>query len=550
MNERRAAAEPAGFAANVLLAALEERGVRHLFGIPGHGAYPLFDAVNDFPSMDPIIGRNEQGITFAAVGYSWASGGVAVVAAVPGAGITNAATALLEATLSQDRVLFIVEPDPIQAGLSPVVARYCKEVASPDDVAAGAHELLDRLEHGRPGAAILAVSSSVLGRRTEARPGRRQGPTTFMPDEAVLAQAADVLSRADRPVICAGATALAANATDAIVAIAEKLGAPVLTDGFAKGVVPENHPLALGRSWTEDGPADALVDEADAVLVIGAPVAAAQNTVLWDPRMITGGRSGDELERVIILVDWDETPTGSFPARLRVYGHVPSILRGLAEALPADAPAASERDRHDEIRDVCRNYAAVRIPSALPALQAFAQALPPGAILLLDSLIGLWLDRLVQASGPRVVRFPWGTGTLGFGIPAAVGVQLAQPDRHVIAAGGDGAFLYNPQELATMRLYGQKATIVVANDNSFGAVEHNLQEHYGRSAAHELANPDFVALAESFGMRGIRLSSAEELATLQDIVLPGDAATVVEVPLALKPPTGLYDWSFVRNAVD
>jgi acetolactate synthase-1/2/3 large subunit len=500
--------------------------------------------------MDPIVGRNEQGITFAAVGYSWASGGVAVVAAVPGAGMTNAATALLEATLSQDRVLFIVEPDSIQAGLSPVVARYCQEVTSPDDVAAAVHNLLDRLEYGRPGAAILAVSSSVLGARTEVGPERREDPMTFVPGDDLLAEAAYVLSRAERPLICAGATALAANATAAIVAIAEQLGAPVLTDGFAKGVVPEAHPLALGRSWTVDGPADALVDESDAVLVIGAPVAAAQNTVLWDPRMITGSRSPDELKQVIILVDWDEMPTGSLPARLRVYGHVPSILRGLADALPPRAAALSERERHDEIRAVCRNYAGVRIPSVLPALEAFVKGLPSGAILLLDSLIGLWLDRLVEASGARLVRFPWGTGTLGFGIPAAVGVQLAQPDRQVIAVGGDGAFLYNPQELATMKLYGQNPMIVVANDNGFGAVEHNLQENYGRSAVHRLANPDFIALAESFGMHGVRLNSPEELATLHDTVVVGNSATVVEVPLALKPPTGLYDWSFVRNAED
>jgi acetolactate synthase-1/2/3 large subunit len=176
----------------------------------------------------------------------------------------------------------------------------------------------------------------------------------------------------------------------------------------------------------------------------------------------------------------------------------------------------------------------------LPFARGLRAALPSDAILLLDSMIGLWLDRLFPALTPRSVRFPFGTGTLGYGLPAAVGAKLAHPEREVVVVAGDGAFLYNPQELATMMRYGQKLTVVVANDNSYAAIKHTMTETFGRATAHALVNPDFVRLGEAFGMRAVRLTSPDDIAGALTEALGGERSTLIEVPLELRPPRQFY----------
>ena len=165
--------------AHILLRSLEQHGVRHLFGVPGHGAYPIYDALHDVPAIEPIVGRDEQGATFAAVGYAWASGDVAVATSVPAAGLANAATPLLEATWSQDRVLFLLEEDPVHAGIASSVARYHEIVRRHEDIAPVVRDLFTRLRTGRPGAAVLEIAGSVLASPGAselggARGGRRQ----------------------------------------------------------------------------------------------------------------------------------------------------------------------------------------------------------------------------------------------------------------------------------------------------------------------------------------------------------------------------------------
>jgi acetolactate synthase-1/2/3 large subunit len=150
--------------AHLLLRCLEAHGIRHLFGVPGHGAYPIYDALHDVPAIEPIVGRDEQGVTFAAVGYAWASGDVAVATSVPAAGLANASTPLLEATWSQDRVLFVLEEDPVHAGIAASVARYHEIVRRHEDIEPVVRELFARLRSGRP-----------------ARPCSRSPPTCWRP---------------------------------------------------------------------------------------------------------------------------------------------------------------------------------------------------------------------------------------------------------------------------------------------------------------------------------------------------------------------------------
>lgn len=524
--------------AHLLLATLQSRGTRYLFGVPGHGAYPIYDALCDFPELVPVVGRHEQSSLFSALAYAWASGTTAVATSVPEAGLTNAATGLLEATNTQARLLFVIEANPMHSDVLRAVARHYRRVDTSDELVPGIHALMDQLEGGRPGAAVLEVASMVLTDPVVGvppAPHQRAAPPAI--PVAEVAEAASILAGANRCVILVGATALAADAGASVLRLAEGLNAPVFVDGLTKGLLPEDHPLALGRGWTPSGPGGQLLREAEAVLVIGAPLATGQVSARWDPQMALGDPA-----RQMVLVDWDDQEQEPLPARLRLRGAVPGILAALADAVPQGTRATGfPAARLAEVRHWAWDYAETRVPWSLGFFQGVCGAMPRDGILLLDSLVGLWFDRLYPAFGPATVRFPFGTGTLGFGVPAAVGAKLARPECEVVVVAGDGAFLYNPQELATMLLLRQKLTIVIANDGSYGAIKHNMTERFGRATAYTLANPDFVRLGEAFGMRARRLASSDEVGEALAEALAGEQSTLIEVPLELRPPRAFYE---------
>lgn len=516
--------------ARALVDALAERGVEYLFGVPGHGAYPIYGALTEVRAVRPIIGRNEQGAAFIADGWSWATNRVAVCTSVPSAGLTNSATGLLEATLDEERLLFVLEEEAGHRDVLRSVARYYDRAASCDEIRPAFHRLMDRLEVGRPGAAALEIPAAVLGSEALLERG---GPkpdrlARTLPEDRLLDLAADVLTRAERPVIVAGRPVVSAGAEGALLRLAERLQAPVFAQPNAKGVLSEDHPLALGYTWSPTTAGEELLRSADVVLAIGPREGAA-----------IGTRSAEQLADRLIHLDWDAEHQGpEWPARLALAGHVGAALDQLALRVSARASGGYRADELDAIREGPWQLAERRIPWAVSFFCELQASLPRDAMFFTDSMVGLWIFRLLRAYGPRTVRFAWGngTGTLGYAVPGAVGAKLADPSREVVAIAGDGAFLYNPQELASMLLYRQKLTLIVCDDNSYGAVRDNTAEQFGTSIGHELANPDFVRLAEAFGMRGVRLGAPEEIGPALRTALDGDRSTLIEVPLELRPP--------------
>jgi acetolactate synthase-1/2/3 large subunit len=513
--------------AHALVAALELQGVHHLFGVPGHGAYPIYDALNDFPSIRPVVGRNEQGSLFSADGYARVTGDVAVATSVPLAGVTNAMTGLWEINGHGSRVLYLLEYDPIHAELlRPIVCdhRVARRVS---DIAPVVHDLFRTLRDGRPGAAVLEVPNGVLHAESVADPadGYDAAPKRSV-DVVAVERAAEQLSRAQRPIICAGGTGWDERSSAALTRLAERVRTPVLTNGPSKGAIADDHPLCLGFNWNVGGPAEAMLAEADVVLAIG-------------PRagMATGNRPESVLAGQLIHLDWDATEQGPAVSALsQIAGHVPTLLEAVASLVkPREADAWPTAD-FERIRGASRANAERAIPWALPFYDQLRAALPRNAILFTDSLAGLWAARLFPAYAPNSVVFPWFTGTLGHGVPAAVGASLAYPNRPIAVLAGDGAFLYNSQELATMNAGRRKLIVIIANDNTYGAILFNMTERFGRSIAHQLTNPDFVKLGEAYGMGAVRLDAPTDIDRAVRQALESDVSWLVEVPLQLRPP--------------
>ncbi|MBA2451018.1 MAG: thiamine pyrophosphate-binding protein, partial [Chloroflexi bacterium] len=422
----------------------------------------------------------------------------------------------------------LLEAEPGHRDVLRTVARYYARADSAEQIRPALHRLMDLLETGRPGAAALEIPAAVL-----TAPADRDGPsptrpTLVLPADRDLDGAADLLSRAERPAIVAGRPIVAAGAERDLLRLAERLRAPVFAHQNAKGVIPEDHPLALGHTWSLRTAGEDLLRSADVVLAIGPRSGPA-----------TGAREPEQLGQQLLHLDWDcAEQDGDEPARLKLAGHVGLTLARLAERVEQRDADAYPAEQLQAIRAGPWRFAEQRIPWAVTFFRELQAALPRDVLFFCDSLVGLWTFRLLHAFEPRSFRFPWGngTGTLGYALPGAVGAKLAAPRRQAVAIAGDGAFLYNPQELATMLLLDQKLTLIVCNDNCYGAVRDNTAEQFGKAIGHELANPDFMRLAEAFGMRAVRLGSPDEIGSALRAALDGDRSTLIEVPLELRPP--------------
>ena len=513
--------------ARMLVDALAERGVDYLFGVPGHGAYPIYGALNRVPSVQPIVGRNEQGAAFIADGWSWTTNRVAVCTSVPQAGLTNSATGLLQATLDEERMLFLLEEEPGHRDVLRSVARYYERADRAEEIRPAFHRLMDRLESGRPGGAALEVPQAVLTAPAEDGGPRPEPPVPALAEARLLDDAVDLLSRAERVAIVAGRPVVAANAEHHLLRLAERLQAPVFAHHNAKGVLAEDHPLALGHTWSAKTAGEDLLRSADVVLAIGTRTGLA-----------TGTRTPEQLAGQLVHLDWDGLDQDDVePARLKLAGHVGATLATLADQVTARDTRSYPAEQLEAIRQGPWRYAEQRIPWAVSFFRELQAGLPRDVLFFTDSMVGLWIFRLLRAFAGRSFRFGWGngTGTLGYALPGAVGAKLAAPEREVVVIAGDGAFLYNPQELATMLRYGHKLTVIVCNDNCYGAVRDNTAEQFGKAIGHELANPDFIRLAEAFEMRAVRLDAPEEIGGALRAALDGDRSTLIEVPLELRP---------------
>lgn len=528
--------------AHAVLAALSRAGVRRLHGVPGHGAYALYDAINDVAGIEPVVARHEQGAGFAAVGEAWATGDLAALTFVPRAGLANAATALMEATASQDRVLAVVAEEDGQHRLAREVARHHVRAAADAPLGPQVDSLLAAMRRGRPGAAVLEVPTAALAATQAAGDPRGDAPERPSPTDD--AEASALVAAARRPVILAGATATALASAGGdppggpVARLAEAIGAPLLADGFASGLLPAGHPLAVPPGWAPGGAAARIVADADLVIVVGAPLAAAQNTVRWNPAMLADA----DPDRVL-LVDWDDDDQHAAEGR-RLHGPVPEILAALAGArAPAGGGPAPGWDEGllSAARSAATPWLGALGSDARAWLAALVDALGArDGVVLADSLVGVWLHRVLAPRAPRRLRFPWGTGTLGAALPAAIGAKLARPDAEVTAIAGDGAFLYTASELATLRQAEIPLVVIVANDGAYGAVRDNLGAAYGRSTVHELVNPDFVALAEAFGVAAERCERPGALARALETARRRPGPSLIEIPLTLHPPRGVF----------
>jgi 5-guanidino-2-oxopentanoate decarboxylase len=492
---------------HTLVQALMRQECDTVFGIPGVGTLSVYDSFCDFPDLRHIETRHEQGAVFMADGYARASGrpGVAINSGGPGA--LNTLTAMATAYNDSVPILHIVSENP--PGLRGQARGYFHDIRDqfamfrpvtgfavqvelaseiPMAVRAATHALLNR--RARP--ALVEISSDALESWSEAEllPQVRREPRH--PDPDTLRRAASILAGAQRPVIWAGAGVASANGTDALVSLAERLGAPVLTSQKGQGVVSADHPLHVGN-WARESPGQELLDDADALLVIGNRLSYFP-TAAWTVR----------LPRPVVHVDIDPAVPGrNYPVDVSVIADARVAL----EALNAQIELAADADRQRWMqrieqtkRDIARTLAGV---TEVAVLDEIRRVLPRDAMVFNDpTTIAFWGRSAWQSYCPRSWFIPAGFGTLGYAIPAAIGGAVGGGGRVSVAIIGDAGAMFTIQELMTAVQERIPVVLLVFNDQGYGVERAHQDRLYGRRSGVDVAAPDFVALAESFGAFG------------------------------------------------
>ena len=522
---------------------LVDHGVETVFGIPGAHNLALYEALRCDGRIRHILARHEQGAAFMADGYARASGKVGVCLSTSGPAFLNVATPLGTAYCDSSPVLCIASQIPSaaigqekgyihecrdQLACARPVTTWCARADSPADIPGTVREAFARMLAGRPRPTAVEIPCDILEAADHVVFPPPYRAHRLAPQPGSIAAAVALLQASRRPVLWAGNGVIGSGASDELRQLAERLGAPVFSTVLGKGALPEDHPLSAGSALVHPA-AQEFLGSCDALLAVGTRFTQ-EEADDWSLPM----------PGVLIHLDIDPEEFGrNYAPTLAVLGDARESLRAINHRLESQAARDSSArvTEVDQLRtrivEDCRELA----PAGVELIETLRSALPRESIVVNDLCIGAyWCRRLLDRYEPRSFIYPWGFCTLGFGLPAGIGAQLARPDRPVVVLSGDGGFLFNVQELAVAVQFDIPLVVLVFNNNSYGILKPQQTSRFGHAHAVDLVNPDFVRLAESFGAVGIRAASWQQLSTSLGEAIQSARPTVIDVPLPIPLP--------------
>jgi acetolactate synthase-1/2/3 large subunit len=488
---------------------LERQGVGTVFGIPGGAILPFYDALSQ-SSLTHVLARHEQGAGFMAQGWARATGRVGVAIATSGPGIANLLTAIADAKADSAPLVCIsgqvpqalLGTDAFQEIAALDLARPITKAAwmarEPADLLRMIPEAFRLALSGRPGPVLIDLPKDVQLARTTVEvwpePGSADAP--LLPGPEQIHQAVALLQTAERPMLYLGGGVVTSGAGGLARRLAEHLDAPVAQTLMGLGALPPGHPLALGLMGMHARPStNHCLEEADLLLVLGAR---------FDDRA-TGKLAEFCPKAKVIHVDLDPRELGKLRRpEVRIHADVAEALQALLRRCPPQTRPLW-RARVDALRREHGWPGGHEIPAAL--FEACAEALPDAAV---TSDVGqhqMWAAQHYPFARERQWLTSGGLGTMGFGLPAAIGAALADPTRPALCISGDGSLLMNLQELATLAETGAWVKVLLLDNRSLGLVHQQQDLFYGgrRSASMYAQGPDWAALARSFGIAAVDL---------------------------------------------
>jgi acetolactate synthase-1/2/3 large subunit len=533
---RRAGGGKVTTGGKALVECIHREGVRHVFNVPGESYLAALDAFYDYPEIRLITNRQEGGACYMAEAYGKATRSVGVCIVTRGPGATNASIGVhCAAQDSTPLVLFVGQVPRVNRGREAFqeidyerffgsIAKWVVEVDRPGKIPEVVTRAFHLARSGRPGPVVVALPEDVLAEEAELHfpdPVPRALPH---PDPALLAEMVRRLNAAARPILLAGSGIQYGRARDALVRFSERYRVPVLTSWRRNDAFPNRHPhyagsLALGRS-----PAQQLAREADLWLVVGDRLSeiTTANYTLPLP-----GQTLLQIDIDASVLGRNFAPTLALVSDARLALEAALALTGGAaphrRAYIAGAHAALEKFRTPPERPSQR----VSMEGVMRDLQA---ALPPDAILTVDAgNASAWVQRYYAYEAEDSLLGPI-VGSMGYGLPAAIAAKLAHPERVVVGTAGDGSFMMTVQELATAVQYEANIIQLVFNNGTLGTIRmHQEREFPERVVGTDLVNPDFAALARTFGAEGYRVERTGDFRPALEQALGASRPVVIEV---------------------
>src|SRR5918992_6369712 len=515
-------------AADLLVRALENEGVDYVFGIPGEENIHIMDALAR-SRIRFVATRHEQGAAFMADVYGRLTGRAGVCLATLGPGATNLITGVADANMDRAPLVAIAgqaattrmhkESHQVLdlAALFGHFTKFSAKVLEPEIVPEVVRKAFKLAQAEKPGASFIEVPENVARMSADGlAPLKVQAAAIPLAPQAKVEQIARLIDEAGAPLVLVGNGAIRQGASDAVVAFIERLNLPAATTFMAKGAVPASHPLCLGTIGLQaKDPAAFGLERTDLVLCIGYDMVE-YDPARWNPK-------GDKA-----IVHIDSAPAevdGHYMLAAGIVGDIADALERIGNlATPKPERAATVRHSWEE-------------GSAYPlkpqrVVADLRRALAPDDVLVSD--VGahkLWNARLFQAERPNTCIISNGFAAMGIAVPGAIAAKLALPERRVVAVSGDGGFLMNSQELETAVRLRLPMTVLVLRDGKYGVIQRHMDSRLGRHFGVDFGNPDFVAYAQSFGVRGYRVERAEDVLPALESALQDKAPSLIDCPI-------------------
>lgn len=522
--------------AQYIVNALHQQGVTQVFGYPGGAIMPVYDALYD-GGIPHLLCRHEQGAAMAAIGYARSTRQVGVCIATSGPGATNLITGLADALLDSVPVVAItgqvgrdfIGTDAFQEidvlGMSLSCTKHSFMVTNPEELGAVIAEAFQIARSGRPGPVLIDVPKDVQMALVEAKPVMHLVDETTPICDLALAEARRLLAAASKPVLYVGGGVVLADAVDELRSFAAITGMPSVTTLKGIGTLDPDSPGFLGMLGMHGTKAANLaVQESDLLLVVGAR---------FDDR-VTGKLAAFAPHAKVIHLDVDAAELGK---RRAVQVSLQADLKLVLPALAMPLHVAAWKDHCLTMREQFAwryDHPGETIYAPL-LLKQLSDALPENSVVTCD--VGqhqMWVAQHMQFQSPRNHISSAGLGTMGFGLPAAVGAKVARPQDEVVLVSGDGSFMMNVQELGTLRRAQLPVKMVLLDNQRLGMVR-QWQELFfdGRFSETILTdNPDFVCMASAFGIPGETISRKEEVAPALARLLASPTAYLLHVSIS------------------
>ncbi len=532
--------------AQMIVRALESEGVEHVFGIPGGSVIPLYDALKD-ASFTTILTRHEQAACHAADSYARVTGKTGVCIATSGPGATNIVTGLANAHMDSVPLVVLTGQAPTSAigtdafqeadifGCSLPLVKHSFLIRSLEELPRALKGAFLIASTGRPGPVLVDIPSDIQkASGTFEYPEDMDFPG-YNPegkeDLHLFEEAAEALATARRPVIIAGGGAIISKASKELFSLATEAEIPVATTLMGKGSFPEDHPLSLGMVGMHGTPwANTAVSKADLVLAAG---------VRFSDRS-TGDKTNFASGAKIIHADIDKAEFGKnvrtdFPLQ----GPLPRILKKFIES-PGGSGESHEKWL-EEIHKVRETYAGQATPGPkldpVDVIHRVRSRVAPEDIVTTE--VGqhqMWAALHWKTSTPRTFITSGGLGTMGYGLPAAIGAAFARPGRPVTCLSGDGSFFMNVQELETCVRYGLPIRVVVFNNGSLGMVRQWQELFWNKRYVHTCVEPacSISRVAQAFGFSTWTVLDSSQLDDALDGAFAAKGPSLVECPISTE----------------